>query len=55
MFQGALPRLLESSKGLEELLSEVVASASDRCIDATPMERSIVQSISEEKLAKLKF
>jgi hypothetical protein len=55
VFSGALPRLLDNSKGLEELLSEVVASASDRAVDPTSMERSIVQSIADEKLAKLKF
>jgi hypothetical protein len=55
VFLGSLPRLLESSKGLEELLNEIVASAGDRSLDPTSMERSIVQSISDEKLAKLTF
>ncbi len=55
VFLGALPRLLESTKSLEELLNEVIASAGDRAVDPTSMERSIVQSIAEEKLAKLTF
>jgi hypothetical protein len=55
VFVASLPRLVDNSKSLEELLSEVVASASDRSVDATAMERSIVLSISDEKIAKLKF
>jgi hypothetical protein len=51
----ALPRLLEQTKALEELLHEVVASAGDRSLDPSPLEKSIVQSIVEERLKTVAF
>ncbi len=51
----ALPYLLESTRSGEELLNEAVASAGDRCVEAVPMERSIVQSIVDLKLTRFDF
>lgn len=49
----ALPYLVENTRSSEELLNEAVASAGDRCFEPLPMERSIVQTIVDAKLAKL--
>lgn len=53
MWLAALPYLVENTRSAEELLNEAVASAGDRCFEPLPMERSIVQTIVDGKLAKL--
>lgn len=53
VFVGSLPYIVDNTRSGEELLSEAVASAGDRSVEATPMERSIIQSIVDGRVAKL--
>eukprot|EP00753_Platysulcus_tardus_P011466 PLAT3292.16.p1 GENE.PLAT3292.16~~PLAT3292.16.p1 ORF type:complete len:285 (-),score=160.19 PLAT3292.16:57-911(-) len=52
-FRASLPRVVEDASSLTPLLDEVLRSASERCLDPTPLEHSIVLQLCRERFDSL--